>query len=83
MRINSETRNAIARDISAAMKEKSNSDSAIEWTFTGVGTAAGGVATAAITGAWVFVLGGCVLGGVGGYGTGRGVISAKDWWWGK
>lgn len=83
VRINSETRNAIARDISAAMKEKSNSDSAIEWTFTGVGTAVGGVATAAITGAWVFVLGGCVLGGVGGYGTGRGVISVKDWWWGK
>lgn len=83
VRMNQETRDTIARDISSAMKEQSNTDTAIEWTFTGVGTAAGGVAAAAFTGAWVFILGGCALGGGAGYGTGRGIINAKDWWWGK
>ena len=80
---NEQTRDTLAREVQSAMKQQFSTDTAIEWTFTGIGTAAGGVTAAALTGAWVFILGGCALGGGAGYGAGRGITSAKDWWWGK
>lgn len=79
VRISEETAKKMAKGISNAIKTEDKTNSVIEYTCTGLGVLGGGAAAVAAAAAWMFVLGGAVLGAGGGFATGRGITSVKDY----